>query len=421
MTAWQKITYIPCLTLAAFLVSLSGCDNEEALPLFYSVEVDLHYSIATEEWLFATDSEGNILDAKPVSGRGITIQLNGSVGSVPTFTLHHMVFFFTNNNPFISVQAKSYTDVPVGGTWHLTPSFFSSGQPSSIASVTINDYHGEIDQGFTHATSVSSVRGNEMTSASWVSDTDALFEFKVRSLGPFIVSSLYEGRFCHYGILNDVVPQAALTITLQPMDQPLMVDLPNANYINVSLSGYYDGDDTLLPGYINCAFSQGGPIPLITAGYVNGFDKYKSFIMYNEGLSVKFYENLGAPLTNLPDFDEPELSVSTEMITSLAGSISIPYDYAMLDFQSHSPQHFLSWTVWRNGNDGTSLNFKLPQLPEVIASRFPLLKLQQTRFTGGYFVQNKDGYQYADKLDELADQRTPRSGSAEYFSYRLSR
>src|SRR5687767_14538593 len=98
MATWQKVKSISWLTLAAFLVSLSGCDTEEPQPLFYSIEVDRHYSMATEEWIFATDSEGNILDVKAVSGLGITIPLNGNTSSLATFNLHHIKFFFSNGN-----------------------------------------------------------------------------------------------------------------------------------------------------------------------------------------------------------------------------------------------------------------------------------------------------------------------------------
>src|SRR5687768_3324509 len=114
MGAWVKFNHIPLYALGAFLVSLGGCDKEESQPSFYSIEVAGDYQMASEEWMFATDSEGNVLDAKAVSGKSITIQLRGNVAPLTTFTLHHMMLFFEPGNPFLGVYGRSYTDVPVG-------------------------------------------------------------------------------------------------------------------------------------------------------------------------------------------------------------------------------------------------------------------------------------------------------------------
>jgi hypothetical protein len=414
MGAWPKFSHTAFYALGAFLVFVSGCNKEEIQPPFYSIEVAGDYPMATEEWVFATDSEGNVLDAKAVSGKGITIQLHGNIAPLATFTLHHMMMFMTPGNPFLGVYARSYTDVPVGGSWHLQPTPFDF-PPFSPAWVEIIDFRGAPE-----TTRVSSVRGN-MTLGDGIGSGEfpAEIEFAVMNSGDFVVTSFYNNTV-HYGILHNITPFTHNKIALKPIDQPLVLNLTDANIIQVELAGYYNGDDLRYRGYINSEINQFQPAQDLTVGYINGFDTYRTLISYLESGVLKTYEKRGNPVAQVPDIEQPAFTVSSAKLSSLVGSISIPYSYAILDFHAQGTQHNLDWNVWVNGNGGTSIDFKLPELPHVIAERFPVLKVEFTNFQGGHFIQNKDGYQYSDKLDELADTSIPSQIATEYFSYRLN-
>jgi hypothetical protein len=392
------------------LLVLCGCEREP-WRTFYKIDVASEYPLSTEEWIFATDADGNILDVKQVGGRNMTIQMNTNAGSRTTFTLHHLIFSFSDAS-WISVDANSYTDVPVGGIWHLQAIDYLPEY--SPAWVKTNGIDGD-----PFNASVSSVRGNQTLTSTATGTFPTEVEFKVSSPGDFLVSRFYNGRFL-YGFLHNVKHSTHSTVTLSEIDLPLTINLPVTGYTHLELAGYHNGDNLQLPGYINSVIKgtkASGPIAM---GYVNGFDIYRTLISYQDaGPSIKMYERRGDPLTELPEFEEPTLTLSSIKMSDLAGSISIPYHFAALDFSALSSHHQVRWTVWWNGESNQTLNYKLPALPAIILARFPVLATDSAELSSASFFQFKDEYRYINKLDELSGSSMTATPSAEYFGYKF--
>jgi hypothetical protein len=392
------------------LLLLSGCDRDE-WTTFYQIDVASDYPLATEEWIFATDADGNLLDVKRVEGRDITIQMHTNAGSLTAFTLHHVTFSFFDPS-WISVNGNSYTDVPVGGTWHLKAvDYFPEYLPAWVKTNGID--------GDSFNTSVSSVRGNQTLTRTATGNFPTEVEFKVSRAGDFLVSRFYNGRFL-YGFLHNVEQSTHSTITLKEIDQPLIINLPVTGYTQLELAGYHNGDDLQFPGYINSVIKEVKASGPITMGYVNGFDIYRTFISYRDaGPSIKTYEKRGAPLTLLPEFEEPTFSFSSGKMSDLTGSISIPYHYATLDFSALSSHHQVRWAVWWNGESNQTLNYKLPALPAILLARFPVLATDPAELSSASFFRFKDEYRYTNKLNELSGSLMNATPSAEYFAYKF--
>lgn len=409
-----------CIILVAVCLTctlLSSCVQDvEPLPVvtFLTVDVAADFGFSSDNWVFATNSNGEVLDAHSFAGPG-TFTLEGPIAEGQKFTLHELGI---NNGPTGAKNFNVYstTQVEFGTTWHINGTEpYVPPVTTPTASVAIHDFTGSLARW-----QISSVKGEVPFSGALTGST-LNATFAVKETSTFVVSSLY-GNTAHYQILNDVAANTARSVTLKPMDKLVSFNIPNNAIPFLQFTGFYAGDDTRSTGYINSKINGDPGVSTVSMGYANGFEKYHTLIFYQDktNLNMEGYDKIGAPITAAPTFDDPTLIIGSDKITNLSAAISTPFHSATPVFNGSNGNNSVYWTVLMAGDGSNgSLNFRVRALPEEITSMYPDFTTEGVNLNSLSYRLYKDDFRYKDILAANDPDYTGQRSSNEFFTYVL--
>jgi hypothetical protein len=384
---------IPALLFLSCAVFLSGCHSDDDEPTgpqnILTVEVDALYGIAGDTWIFATDENGELLDAKPYAA-GQTVSLSTSKRSDKI----NVTFFRYNKGDFgTDISFNTWVGVATGTTLHFVAPAVPSGDPnpqSVDATIKVSNYASNtamlgISYGEGYALSGSLLSGNLEIDLSFYDAPADILLYGWRSDVP-----VYNWAMATKA--NDVV-QRDFNTDFTPYPHQVKLNFEGKNLATVS---GYDAKKSRMISLMDTYWLSPSDHP--TIGYLDGYDFYQLWVMNSKpNGSTNYYQKGAIDFSfEIPTYT---FSLTNSDMQNFSFNFSHAYTYRSINWQYTNGTEYTWWTV--NAASGQSV--KGLSIPPEIAAKYP--QLDMNKFTYSYisFNENLKGPSYLDFMPGVAD------------------
>jgi hypothetical protein len=381
--------------MMALILLLAGCGKKnDPLPTItiMTLKWDISTPTATtDDWVFATDESGELLDIKPFeAGQTVTLQSNKITASQK-----FNITFFQQSKPATEdlFRFTSYLGVTSALEWTAYKKVVPAPAPSPpVASFTLN--LDNCPAGLPYF---------------WVSTNESIL---VGSGSPnastYDLSRTFPATLVFLSTVRNSVPVYGLIIThpdgnyvldyqtnLVPLDHLATYDLSGASYYAIDISCYTDDHySSSQQGHI-VARSSGSPTSsTFVTGWPKDYRAYKTSLLIKYPHSLKYYYRFGLPPETNPFLD----------ITSTVTNSS----YKNFTFTASGDYH-LRTSGWANTNNTVTWEVnasptgvqKFSDLPVLLTTKYPALNTVGLNHREMQFTKYLDSYTYNDYLENL--------------------
>jgi len=375
------------LFVFSIAVLLFGChkDNDTTSSAILTLRVDAFYQVDADNWIFATNDAGEILDAKPYTA-GATVELvSDKAGDKINVTFFNRKALIGASNSFVT-----YADVLRGTTLHLenTNAPAPTGQTGQATFMISNfDSSNGLAMEFSNGHSVS------LNNSKSSSETDVdVFFYGVPS--DFTLTAYRDGVPMYnlvQGVKNGDVIKRDFDVDFLPFPHQRKLDFEGQTY------AYLYGLDAKSNYVAVLGTSQlaGTPYeqqPVI--GYLDGFASYEMKISNKKSNGTVVYQTSG----------EPDLSFAMPAFTFALNSNGMR-DLSFT-FSEDYTWYFSTWSYYTDEMDYVSWTFNAPAgtlvkglaVPDEIAAKYPEIDLSKFEHTGISFTKITEGGSYLESV-----------------------
>lgn len=359
---------------------------------FLTVTLTANYTWPTEQWVFATDQTGKVLDAIQVT--------SGATFTLKALTAPDVVNFTTYTNGGTSKRDMFYTYEGVAKGSHITLDkvFYQYPPPVSgtatlnlqncnpYSTLTISDglgYAQASPGGNTSLNTVYNVR--QATSKLLVTGRDSFDKPVYRWLENIAQGGNYNVDFLEFTPL------------------PKTVSIPYTGSVVTSIFGW-KGDENSV-GYVMAndgVSTTPGASSVASFGYLDGFDTYRLFASSTAlnhpdySMFTQYYFHYGTTLPEEVTLSNNTLTIVNPSPENLSFTFSSDYTYRMHEWNREVDGYFTSWFVYTD----KSSNAPIKEIPAALVTKFPHLSLSNMKLSKSDFYKYEDGYTYAKFRDE---------------------
>lgn len=427
----MKYLTISLTILSVSVFSCSSTGEEEPKPEpevqakeFFTVTVDPAYNFigSLDNWVIATNTVGTLLDAKSfVAGDVVKLE---STEMVEKFTLHFLrVDKMVSGAPYFNLV--SYNEISAAGFWKLiNPKVTPPVDDELIGGLKISllNYPVQPDIATFDNIKVSGVRGNLINSMTSDGSTVDINVTLTKSTTDLVVSFFKDQR-SYYKMLSAPFENGIITLDagmdFEVVERDLLFSYMESKYVWIGFYGFKAGDDPSNDGYIfsERKYTDGGEV-FGFFGSVNGYDKYRTLVVYSQDNYTRTFYKFGEQMLGVPYFQTPSTSMDKTGITDFSCLVGAPYSKTSIYFYNPTTKD-VSWEVVSpNSNVFAELKFAFKELPDDLLLKYPSLNLSQMVFKNGSAVQYLDNFTYQDYVSYKANvNEAAKINSNEYYVY----
>jgi hypothetical protein len=403
------------------LVYISGCDADDektnpepAQEQFYTIEVAADFKTTdTDDWVLASDPSGKWLDVQRYEA-GQTIQL---IASPPISEAINLTFLSVQtfaSGPWFNF--KTYTEMPVNGTWTIKPIV-----PTPLVSTLMGDATIKVENfnGDFLDIKISSLQGNRSHSST-LEGSKLIMNVSLLNNPTNLVFSYREGDDYKSTVIKNVTPGSIVTIDALDIDPPeksYRFSFPNNTFYYIGFYGYNPGDDPRNTGYIISEhIDNNGGAPGLLLGYNTGYEKYKSIVSYGAANYHHTYYKFGTPMEDYPDFSNPSPTHSGTL-KHFVWNPDLTFSQSSAFFTDLSTKR-VNWEIISKGKQGDDLDVSMEQFPSQLRDIYTSLNIDDITFLQGTAVLYLDEFTYQDFINVKSNSGNPiKNYSDEYYGY----
>ncbi|HEY5746529.1 MAG TPA: hypothetical protein VIU12_10660 [Chryseolinea sp.] len=366
---------VTLILLSFACVFLSAChEDQPASRTIFTLQVDEDYFFVGDSWIFATDQNGEVLDAKSYSkGQTITLSTNKTVDKV------NITFF---NSLTGTTSFNTYAGYPTGASLRLSAPLPDGEPKSGAAAFNILNYDAsgllEFSNGYrTDAKGVIAGNAFKVNLSFYNTPSDMLITGYRADVPVYNWAK---------GLKDGDVVDRDFTADFEAFPHQVKLDFEGSNtaYVYARSAGqatYLKLIDTNQLGIRRTDH------PVI--GYIDGFDVYQTWVQnMKPGGSVTYFKT-GAPTLSftMPSFT---FSLTSREIQNLSFDFSEDYTY-------YSSLWYYTGTWWGiTAPPGTTVTQF--SIPTEIATKYPDIDASKFKFSGVHFTKVLDGGSYLDAV-----------------------
>jgi hypothetical protein len=405
MSSPRVITLLFLSCAGAFL---SGCNNDDDEPTvlpqtILTLKVDQDYGQQGDRWIFASDENGEILDAQPYAdGQTVTLTSEKHPDKI-NVTLFSYVVYETKNT---QISFYTWGDVASGTTLHFktikvdNPSNPESGE----ATIRVSNYTGTAivgisnGYGFSYGGSISN--GNLEVDLSFYGVPSDILLYGWRSEVP--VYYLATGVKS-----NDVIERDFMT-DFTPYPHQFQLNFPGQN--SALIQGYDAKKSLNITLMDTSAPNNLSDHPVI--GYLDGFDSYDMTVTnVHENGSTTYHQKGAIDFS----FDMPTytFSLSDNTLQNFSFNFSHDYTYHTALWSHVAGKEYTWWTV--NAPSGYAV--KGLSIPSEIMAKYPRLDMNNLDYASLNFTEVIKGRSYEEFLPGATVANA--DGAVEDYVYRM--
>ena len=384
------------------VVACDSSDGESAGPqVLLTLQIDAEHNLEGDNWIFASDENGAVLDVKPYSA-GQTVTLSG-VDETDKVTI---TFFQSGTNtdgdyPFI----ETYTDIAKGTTLHLEANPTTPPDKVTFKISGVSNLAGDLLTGFSsgYSSGLDGVQSGDLLNEV-VSLYDATFPCDILVSGYRSDVPVYNwAKGVHVG---DVISRNFAT-DFTPFPHQTTLDL--VGKYGVSVSGI-DLKRSLAIELIQTYWLSSQVVNKPVVGYIDGFDAYAVRARGIKENGKVIYSQIGDVPNfsfTLPDFT---LSVTNENMAGFAFNFSQDYTYYRASWGVSTATSNRLWDVIAPAGRSP----KNLILPDEIKTKYP--EFDQTKLAYLYLnlVHVVKGQPYPETMPGMPGVKF---GESEHYNY----
>lgn len=378
------------LLLSCASAFLSGCNHDDD-PIepepqaILTLQVDQYYDIQGDKWIFASDENGEILDAQPYTdGQTVTLKSEKHPDKI-NVTLFK---YSTYEDGSSQIAFTTWGDVASGATVHFKA--VTANDPVTPergkATIKVSNYTGAaiigISNGYGYSYGGSLIAGNLEIDLSFYGVPSDILLYGWRSEEP--VYYVAEGVKS-----NDIVERDYMTdFTPFPHQVPLNFSGQN----NAVIQGY-DAKKSVYITLMNTYVLPQGDHPVI--GYLDGYDAYDMTVTNVHANGSTTYHQIGAIDLS---FDMPTFtaSLTNTDIQNFSFNFSRDYTYHRAVWTNVTGKEYTWWTV--NAPSGYAV--KGLSIPPAILTKYPQLDMSKLKYGSLSFTEVIKGLSYEESVQD---------------------
>jgi hypothetical protein len=375
---------IQSLSALIAVLFLTCCDESDPGVSYFEVAVEDDYIAANGDmWVFIHDSNGAVLDAKPLSNGKVRRFSAQSPASKITVTIASTTTHSGHGSQFINL--KSYLAVNTPARWTLKrnqQSVVNCGDNKGTVTITINDpaVGGVYESCLSNPGSFNWPDNNISTSTSLV-------------FRPMDVKKLCDDYFLYvmgkdqqprYKLLDDIAP-GTYDFTLNDFsafDHTIDVSFPKPTFSNLTVKALEASQSVYDPAtFINYA-SKGvfqTDLHTVKAGYLNKYSRYVTDvdIFYIDSHRYQYKEAPGRPASiDLPFNFTPAVTDKSLINYQYTTNQEVAFRESLfVYFSMVQSEYSIEWSVFADGDN----SFKHPAaVPESFLKKYPGFYYEKT-------------------------------------------
>ena len=361
------------------LIYIWGCspdkttDPEPVDETFYTIEVAADVTTTdSDDWVLASDASGKWLDAQQYEA-GQTVLLKGSAPLPQAVNLTFLSVRDYGAGP--RFDFKTYTEMPVNGTWKVKPVvFIPLDYPTAgSANIKVKNYNGDF-----LGIKVSALQGN-LSNSMMLSGSELSINVSLSHSPSDLVLSYRQGNDYKSTVIKNVTTNSIVNLDAVDIHSPetnYRFSFPNNTFYYVGFYGYEPGDDPRYTGYIISEhIDNDGGVPDLLLGYYIGYDKYKSIVSYGAGNYYHTYYKFGTPMEDYPTFGSPSPTHSGSL-NNFNWNPGLPFSQSSVFFHNPVAKNVV-WEIMSKKNQGLDLSVSIEQFPSNLRDTYPSLNVDE--------------------------------------------
>jgi hypothetical protein len=349
-------------------------------------------SLASETWIFLTEEDGTLIEAKEITGDGADVVFERPSGFTDErFVVHQLTRSASNSRGFLM---GSYTGITGGEL-----SFNAIDPGTGLTEVGKHNYtFTDVPFGYSPRVTGPKVISNSAggvngtfsgTTTLGANNIDLLFWFE-QGGNPLVVPK--------YTLVENVSAGETLSMSfndLTPASEQTVTFSAKQDFVTVYM-GPVSPEVLTIPLYTGLTWSNATDIKLYHPG--EAFNEYLTIIQTQLGNDRQEYIKTGSIPTSFKSMPATITSLAQEA-TRITVTTSGAYDYLIASgynrWTDNALEYTLSWAVYMD--DTATKTFTIPDLPGVIVARHPALS--SAPLTGFNFIEIRD----LNSLDNYSD------------------
>ncbi|SHH64107.1 hypothetical protein SAMN04488109_4776 [Chryseolinea serpens] len=382
---------------SVFLSSCSRTEEPSGPQTILTIQVDTDYGLSGDDWVYATDNSGAVLDVKPYAD-GQTVTLT----SVSRPDKINVTFFYAPGDPSERPFFSTWAAIDRGTTLHFETEKTETLQESD-ATLKISNYPWPITQ-WMGISNGHGVVASTSSSQSGVLKVD----FSFYDAPSDLLLYGYRGEVPVYNWANSVnagdVVARDFESDFVPFPHTFQLNFEGSNKAEVTGVNSKKTRITLLSTWLWNLSTH----PVI--GYLDGFDSYELLVMNLNTNGATVYKKNGTidPSFKIPAFT---FSLTNRSVQDFAFNFSEPYTY-----------HQITWAV-PAGTEGAWWRLNVPSgqrvgglvIPAEIAAKYSHLNVDKLQYSYMQFYQFVSGRSYPEGMPGMAV--TDAETALEYYVY----
>jgi hypothetical protein len=403
------------------LVYISGCDSDDEITppapaeeQFYTIEVAADFKTTdTDDWVLASDPSGKWLDVQRYEA-GQTIHLKGSLPIPQNINLTFLSAQTYPSGPRFNF--KTYTEMPVNGTWRVKPVIPPSlvNTPMGDATIKVENFSGDFLD-----IKLSSLQGNR-TGTRTLEGSTLIMNVDLLNNPSDLVFSFREGDDYKSTVIKNVATGSIVTLDafdIHPPEKNYRFSFPNNTFYYIGFYGYNPGDDPRNTGYIISEhIDNDGGAPDLLLGYNTGYEKYKSIVSYGAANYHHTYYKFGTSMEEYPNFSNPSPTHSGTL-KHFVWNPGLTFSQSSAIFIDFNTKR-VNWEIISKRKQGHDLDVSMEQFPQQLRDIYTSLNINDIAFFQGSAILYLDEFTYEDFINVKSNSGNPiKNYSDEYYYY----
>jgi hypothetical protein len=394
-----SLLFILCVTFF-----LSGCHHENDEPTgpqtILTLQVDADYGLEGDNWIFASDENGELLDVKSYAdGQTVTLM---SEKRPEKITVTRFQYKVQDSFGTVATLFNTWAAVPSGTTLHLKADISTGEGWADKAVIKVANYSGSVEQ---VGVSVASGAGV----SSWLQSGN--LELNLSFSGAptdILIYCLRDGQPVYNwakGVkTNDVIERDFIT-DFTPYPHQFKLNFEGNN--SAAILGYHSTSSrpTLL---LDSYWTDQSDNPII--GYLDGYDSYEMTVANVKANGTTRYHRKG-DINYSFEIPTYTFSLVNSDMQNFSFNFSRDYTYHEITWYSRIGSGYTLWTV--NAPAGESV--KDLAIPSEIATKYPQLDVSNLAYYSIEFDQIIKGRTYLESVPGIG--ATNPEGTLEEYVY----
>jgi hypothetical protein len=387
---------------------LSACQHEpdelSEPETILTLQVGPEAFLGGENWIFATNDNGDVLDVKPFA-----VDETVTLSSAKRVDKINVTFFKTALDRGIRYTTfTTYSAIAKGTTWSMGASVYLDPQPVGVATFKVSDYEGlpgmlKFSNSEWYSNDPSVTSGDEL-----------VVGVPLRKAGDVLLSGYRSGvpvyNWAKGVQVGDVVERNFLT-DFEAFPHQVKLDFEGTSdgtVIGRTLENPYGTVLISSNDVVGTKWQTDPPV----IGYVDGFDSYEISVWNTRTNGAVNYYHVGRPdlSFSIPTFT---FSANNTDMLDFSFNFSLPHTYYSADWRYYDGMQFAEWRA-------TAPSGQAPKgfaIPNEIAAKYGALDLSKFEYWGVRFKQVIEGKSksYPEAVSRIVANKA--DGDQTYYDY----